>query len=102
MPRHAELFHQRARAAGHDLKADVPLSWLTPNGHTRPAVLEALPGAVASALDEIVQGLGGDLEALAAKTRGSMRADFVLSGRDIIVEYDEVQHFTTARQTSFS
>ncbi len=34
---------------------------------------------------------------MAAKTRGGMTADFVLDPGAIPVEYDEIQHFTTAR-----
>lgn len=49
-------------------------------------------------MDEILDALDGDPAALAAKTRGAMTADFVLLPTGVqVVEYDEVQHFTTAR-----
>ena len=35
-----------------------------------------------------------------SKTRGSMRADFLLEPEGLHIEYDEIQHFTTARLTT--
>lgn len=48
-------------------------------------------------LDRILEALDGDRHALAAKTSGSMRADFLLEPQGVVVEYDEAQHFTSAR-----
>jgi hypothetical protein len=56
-----------------------------------------IPEVTHDALDRIVRALNGDIAALAAKTRGSTRVDFLLEPRDVVVEYDEVQHFTSAR-----
>lgn len=97
MPRHASIFHERARAAGIDLRADVSVPWLTRNGHLAPVVQSQLPGETLEVLDRVLDALDGDAAALAAKTRGSSRVDFIVEPRGVVVEYDEVQHFTTAR-----
>lgn len=97
MPKNAQVFSELAAKAGIRLEAEVTLPWLTRNGHMKPAVRDALPGETMEAIERIFAALGGDETLLAAKARGSMRADFLLSGSQIQVEYDEVQHFTTAR-----
>jgi hypothetical protein len=97
MARHAPIFQERARAAGIHLRADVALPWLTRNGHLDPMVSEQVPSKTRDALDQILDALDGDVTALAAKTRGSSRVDFMLEPRGVVVEYDEVQHFTSAR-----
>jgi len=102
LAKHAPIFHRRARAAGINLRADVALTWLTRNGHLKPEVHERLSGATIAALDRILDAVDGDRGALAAKTRGSMRADFLLEPQGVVVEYDEVQHFTSARLTTFA
>lgn len=102
MARHAPVFQKHAEAAGLLLEADVTFSWLTPRGHLAAAVQERLPRKTLGALDRILAALNGDPDRLAAKTRGSMRADFVLLPNRVHVEYDEIQHFTTARSTTLA
>jgi hypothetical protein len=97
MARHAAIFHSAAKAAGVDLVADVRLPWLTRHGHLSSEVRDRLPGRVIAALDAILEALEGDADALAAKTRGAMTADFLSVATSLEVEYDEIQHFTTAR-----
>jgi hypothetical protein len=97
MPKHASIFHTVAQAAGLELVADVTLPWLTRHGHLASHVRDRLPATTIGALDAILSALGGDADALAAKTRGSMTADFLVSATNMDVEYDEIQHFTTAR-----
>lgn len=100
MAKHAPIFHSVAKSAGVDLLADVRLPWLTRHGHVAPAVRDQLPATTNAALDSILQALGGDANALAAKTRGGMTADFLAPSTNLEVEYDEIQHFTTARITT--
>lgn len=100
MATHAPHFHAAATEAGLQLEANVKLPWLTRHGHLAPAVREALPPWATTALDDILDALNGDPTALSAKTRGAMTADFLLLPHGIQVEYDEVQHFTTARITT--
>jgi hypothetical protein len=95
--RHAPQCHAVAAQAGIDLVADIKLPWLTRHGHVAPSVRSGLPSRTVAALDEILQCLGGDGPALAAKTRGAMRGDFLLRPDELLVEYDEIQHFTSAR-----
>ncbi len=102
MARHAAIFHQRAQAAGVELQADVAVAWLTRNGHLSPEVRDKLPAETRDALDRILDALDGDAVALAAKIRGTSRVDFILEPHGIVVEYDEVQHFTTARLETLS
>lgn len=101
MPKHAPVFAKLAAEAGIELKPEVNLPWLTRNGHLKMEVRRALPPKALSVIDRIFAALGGDEELLAAKTRGSMRADFLLLPAETQVEYDEVQHFTTARLETF-
>jgi len=100
MATHATAFHVLARAAGLELTAEAKLPWLTRNGHFAAAVQQQAPAVTLTALDAILEALGGDAGALAAKTRGAMAADFLLTPGDTEVEYDELQHFTTARITT--
>jgi len=102
MAKHAPIFQRRSQAAGIDLRADVALDWLTRNGHLKPDVHQRLPSTTIRALDWILEALDGDRQALAAKPRGSMRVDFLLEPQGVVVEYDEVQHFTTARLKTLS
>jgi hypothetical protein len=95
--RHAPIFQARAQAAGITLRANVAVPWLTRHGHLEPDVQRKLPQKALDALDRILTELGGDADALASKTRGSSRVDFILEAAGAIVEYDEVQHFTSAR-----
>jgi hypothetical protein len=97
MTRHAANFHSRAQAEGFELATEVKLSWLTRNGHAQACVQDTLPGWAIETLDRILAALDGDAKLLADKTRGSMRADFLLNPGEIEVEYDEIQHFTGAR-----
>lgn len=96
MPKNAPEFARLAATAGIQLQAEVTLPWLTRNGHLKPEVRQGLPPDALSAIERIFAALGGDDKLMAAKTRGSVRADFLLPS-GIQVEYDEVQHFTTAR-----
>lgn len=98
MAKHAPIFHAAAARAGLMLVANVRLPWLTRHGHLAPRIQEQLPPRTLKALDEILASLAGDAAALANKTRGAMTADFLLGARQ--VEYDEIQHFTTARITT--
>lgn len=100
MARHAPIFHAAAATAGIELEANVKLAWLTRHGHLAPAVQRTLPSWALSALDDILNALGGERATLAAKTRGAMTADFVILPKRLEVEYDEVQHFTTARMAT--
>jgi hypothetical protein len=102
MARHASAFHDLARAAGIELRANVARPWLTRNGHLTPEIRDRLPSDVVKALDRILTALGGDAVTLAAKTRGAMSADFLLEPHGVVVEYDEIQHFTTARQKTLA
>lgn len=101
MPKHAPEFARLAATAGIQLKPEVTLPWLTRNGHMKPELREGLPADALSVIERIFAVLGGDDKLMAAKTRGSVRADFLLRS-GIQVEYDEVQHFTTARFETLS
>ncbi len=73
------------------------MPWLTRNGHLAPVVHDQVPAETLDVLDRVLEALDGDAVALAAKTRGSSRVDFILEPQGVVVEYDEVQHFTSAR-----
>lgn len=100
MAKHAHIFHAEVGKLGIDLRANVRLPWLARHGHLSPIVQQGLPGWAIAALDVILEALDGDRATLAAKTRGAMTADFLLLPEGVHVEYDELQHFTTARATT--
>lgn len=102
MRRHAAAFHAVASAAGFDLQPDEDLDWLTRYGHLQPTAAAKLPSNALKAIEAIFAELGGDDEALRAKTRGRMDADFLLQPGSWHVEYDERSHFTTARRATFA
>lgn len=102
MAKHASLFHAEVAKLGIELRANEKLPWLTRHGHLVPLVQQRLPQWALDALDRILDALDGDAAALAAKTRGAMTADFVLLPQGTQVEYDEIQHFTTARAVTLA
>jgi hypothetical protein len=53
------------------------------------------------ALGDIFRALERDGQALAAKTRGTVKADFLWPARGLAIEVDEVQHFTRFRALTF-
>lgn len=91
-----------AVASSHGVKL-LPrpsLPWLSVRGHLDRAVQREAPAETLDELHRIHMALGGSPSALSAKSRGSIRPDLVTPTGQI-VEVDEVQHFTTARQVSF-
>ena len=101
MGRHAVAFHRVAASAGYQLAEEQKLPWLTRYGHLHPPVRELLPANVVDALDLVLEDLDGDPAKLRAKTRGAMRADFLLLPSRH-VEYDERSHFTRVRMATFA
>ncbi len=89
-----------ARALGVRLSAGAPVRWLSPRGHLDPLVQREAPAEVLETLDEVHRVLGGDRLALARKHTGELRPDLVIASTGQIVEVDELQHFTGARQTT--
>src|SRR5436309_421099 len=87
-----------AREAGIELEQGAGLPWLTNLGHLNPVLAGVVPEATLAMLSSIHQRLGGDESLLAAKRGGSSpRPDFVLASASLIVEVDEIQHFTSDR-----
>ncbi len=89
-----------ARLHGVRLSVGAPLRWLTPRGHLEPLVQREAPAEVLETLEEVHRALGGNRQALARKHSGELRPDLVIATTGQIVEVDEVQHFTGARQTT--
>jgi hypothetical protein len=87
-----------ARKAAIELEPGAALPWLTNRGHLNPVVAGVVPETTLAILSSIHQRLGGDESLLAAKRGGSSpRPDFVLASASLIVEVDEIQHFTSDR-----
>lgn len=74
--------------------------WLTVRGHLDGYVQRHAPSAVLDVLAALHRKLGGDESALAAKRSGSVRPDLIVVATGQIIEVDEVQHFTSARDVS--
>lgn len=91
-------FMARAAEAGIGLEPALRLSWLSGLGHAEPEALSASP-ALLDRLADIHLALGGSDSKLRGKRRSMLAVDFALPGR-IIVELDELQHFTSSRLRS--
>jgi hypothetical protein len=90
-----------AASRGIRLERGHPLPWLTKHGHLNPLLIREAPAA-AELLARIHRGLGGDEKLLVAKSRGrDPLPDFLLPERRLIIEVDEIQHFTSDRFTTF-
>jgi hypothetical protein len=90
-----------AREAGIELERGATVPWLTNRGHLTPMLAGVVPETTLAILSTIHRRLGGDERLLAGKHTGSgPRPDFVLSSANLIVEVDEVQHFTSDRLTT--
>jgi hypothetical protein len=90
-------FYSLARADGIELQHDAAASWLTNVGHLNAT----LSPSVARQLRELHLKLGGDPTLLASKRGGGgPRLDFLIAERHLVVEVDEIQHFTTDRLTT--
>lgn len=70
--------------------------WLCQRGHL--ALPENAPER--TALEQIYIAVGGDLEALASARATPLRGDFVHEPSGTLIEFDEFQHFSTARLTT--
>jgi hypothetical protein len=91
-------FYELATANGIRLSHGSGLPWLTNHGHLSDH-LKLLDKAAATALKTIYALLGGDEHLLSGKRNGSSpRPDFVISGQGLIIEVDEIQHFTSERK----
>jgi len=88
------------RAEGIDVTVGSRLPWLTVRGHLDPVVQRQAPAVVLDALSAMHKKLGGDSTVLAAKNAGTVRPDLVVVATGQVIEVDEVQHFTTAREVS--
>jgi hypothetical protein len=87
-----------AREAGIELDAGTAFPWLSNRGHLNPILAGVAPETTLGILSTIHQRLGGDEGLLAGKRAGSSpRPDFVLASANMIVELDEIQHFTSDR-----
>lgn len=93
-----DTFYSIAAADGLDLTRGVTVGWLSNLGHLNPAIGD---DPTAAALRQLHMDLKGDGYRLASKRAGSSpRLDFVLSTKKLIIEIDEIQHFTSDRLTS--
>jgi hypothetical protein len=89
-----------ARRRGLRVSVAPSMRWLTARGHLDPIVQREAPPDVLETLEELHRSLGGDRQALARKNAAPLRPDLIIPTTGQIVEVDEVQHFTSARQSS--
>ena len=76
------------------------LPWLTVRGHLDSYVQRHAPASVLDTLSALHKNLGGDATLLAGKRTGTVRPDLIVVATGQVIEVDEVQHFTTAREVS--
>jgi hypothetical protein len=97
-----DIFAELARADGIAFTRGVSPTWLTNKGHLSVATVGLLDSSRANVIRSIYASLGGDETLLARKRSGSdPRLDFLLEDKGLIVEVDEIQHFTTSRLETF-
>ena len=95
-----DLFAHLASAQGLNLDRKATFQWLTNRGHLEPRLEGHVPEDVLASLSEIYGALGGDEETLGSKRRQLLRPDFVLAKEELLIEVDELQHFTSDRLTA--
>jgi hypothetical protein len=87
-----------ARQAGVEVESGKAFPWLSNRGHLNPVLADVVPGSTLGVLRSIYDQLGGDEGALATKRAGSdPKPDLLLPSAGLIVEVDEIQHFTNDR-----
>lgn len=87
-----------ARESGIELEVGSSMPWLSNQGHLNPVLAASVPRGTLQILAALYRRLGGDESALASKRPGGgLRPDFILRGPSLVVEVDEVQHFTSDR-----
>lgn len=84
-----------AREAGLPLREGTIVEWLSGWGHREPVAADT-PSLVLERLGLMHAALGGDSEMLIQKQRRKPKVDFWL-GDTVIVELDELQHFSSYR-----
>lgn len=95
-------FSMICRARGIDVLVDEPQPWLTRQGHLNPLVQATAPQDVLEALATIFRALDGDEARLSRNRGGNPSApDLVHAGTGILVEIDELPHFTGRRARTF-
>ncbi len=83
---------------GIPLALGQPVPWLSGRGHLNSYVRDAPPDVLA-ALATMHSELGGNVSVLATKRPGTPPTpDLVHTEQHLLIEIDEVQHFTTARR----
>ncbi|NLA35267.1 MAG: hypothetical protein GX868_06220, partial [Actinobacteria bacterium] len=93
---------RQAAEVGIELRPDSQYNWLTNRGHLEPAAQQQLPSEILAALEAIFRELGGDETALRSKKPRRLEPDLVHPPTGLLVEVDEVQHFTSARGSTVS
>jgi hypothetical protein len=90
-----DTFYALATADGFEVERGVVVTWLSNLGHLNGAIKS---DEAAANLHELHVHLRGDETLLASKRAGSTpRLDFVFPARNLVVEVDEIQHFTSER-----
>lgn len=88
------------RVEGIDVVSAGSLPWLTVRGHLDSYVQRHAPAHLLNLLATVHDELGGNANVLAGKRSGAVRADLVVVATGQMIEVDEVQHFTSAREVS--
>lgn len=87
--------------AGIELVLGAKVPWLSGRGHLNEVVQASAPASAVDALAAIHLALGGDSQLLATKRAGGAPTpDLIHRPSGTIIEIDEVQHFTSARERS--
>jgi hypothetical protein len=88
-------FYSLAAADGLELQRGLTVPWLSNGGHLNVAIND---DRTTNELRDLHRRLRGDESLLASKRSGSNpRLDFVMPSQKLIVEVDEIQHFTSDR-----
>lgn len=91
-------FYSLATADGLELQRGPTVPWLSNLGHLNAAIGDE---GTTLQLRELHRQLGGNEQFLASKRSGSNpRLDFLMPAKKLIIEVDEIQHFTSDRLTT--
>ncbi len=95
-----ELFAELAEEAGLGLVRSVSIEGVTGRGHADLGLESIVQADALAALASIHAALGGDADLLSSKRPVALRMDFMDADRRLVIEVDEIQHFTTDRRNT--
>ena len=94
--------HNLARSRGFNLVPQITRQGLSNRGHLDPLLMQRAQPRELECLAAIFARLGGDDHRLGTKRVQALRLDFYAPDHGVLIEIDEIQHFTTEREKTLN